>query len=81
MLDKMSKIRINTLIIFIFTLTTTGFAMAYEEPKYNIVKTYQEFEIRKYDDRLAVEIEYSMKIQDFDIYLNISQEQILILIK
>lgn len=65
MLDKMSKIRINTLIIFIFTLTTTGFAMAYEEPKYNIVKTYQEFEIRKYDDRLAVEIEYSNEDSGF----------------
>ena len=61
----MSKIRINTLIIFIFTLTTTGFAMAYEEPKYNIVKTYQEFEIRKYDDRLAVEIEYSNEDSGF----------------
>ena len=65
MLEKMSKIRINTLIIFIFTLTTTGFAMAYEEPKYNIVKTYQEFEIRKYDDRLAVEIEYSNEDSGF----------------
>ena len=65
MLDKMSKIRINTLIIFIFTLTTTGFAMAYEEPKYNIIKTYQEFEIRKYDDRLAVEIEYSNEDSGF----------------
>ena len=65
MLDKMSKIRINTLIIFIFTLTTTGFAMAYEEPKYKIIKTYQEFEIRKYDDRLAVEIEYSNEDSGF----------------
>ena len=61
----MSKIRINTLIIFIFTLTTTGFAMAYEEPKYKIIKTYQEFEIRKYDDRLAVEIEYSNEDSGF----------------
>ena len=61
----MSKIRINTLIIFIFTLTTIGFAMAYEEPKYKIIKTYQEFEIRKYDDRLAVEIEYSNEDSGF----------------
>jgi hypothetical protein len=65
MLDNMSKIRINTLILFIFTLTTTGFAMAYEEPKYKIIKTYQEFEIRKYDDRLAVEIEYSNEDSGF----------------
>ena len=61
----MSNSRINTLIIFIFTLTITGFAMAYEEPKYNIIKTYQEFEIRKYDDRLAVEIEYSNEDSGF----------------
>ena len=61
----MSKIRINTLILFIITLTTTGFAMAYEEPKYKIIKTYQEFEIRKYVDRLAVEIEYSNEDSGF----------------
>ena len=61
----MSQIRINTLILFIITLTTAGFAMAYEEPKYKIIKTYQEFEIRKYDDRLAVEIEYSNEDSGF----------------
>ena len=61
----MNKIRINTVILFIFTLTTTGFAMAYEEPKYKIIKTYKEFEIRKYDDRLAVEIEYSNEDSGF----------------
>ena len=65
MLNKMNKIRINTLILFVFTLTTTGLAMAYEEPKYKIIKTYQEFEIRKYDDRLAVEIEYSNEDSGF----------------
>ena len=61
----MSQMRISTLILFIITLTTTGFAMAYEEPKYKIIKTYQEFEIRKYDDRLAVEIEYSNEDSGF----------------
>ena len=47
MLDKMNKIRINTLILFIFTLTTTGLAMAYEEPRYKIIKTYQELRKNK----------------------------------
>ena len=61
----MSQIRINTLILLIITLTTAGFAMAYEEPRYKIIKTYQEFEIRKYDDRLAVEIEYSNEDSGF----------------
>jgi hypothetical protein len=39
--------------------------MAYEEPKYNIIETYDEYEIRKYDDRVAVEIEYTNEDSGF----------------
>ena len=61
----MSRNGINNLIIFIIILTTSGFAMAYEEPRYKIIETIEEFEIRKYDNRLAVEIEYSNEDSGF----------------
>ena len=61
----MIKKRINTLIISLLILTATKLTMAYEELKYNIVETYDEYEIRKYDDRLAVEIEYTKQDSGF----------------
>ena len=61
----MIKKRINTLIISLLILSATKLTMAYEEPKYNIIETYDEYEIRKYDDRVAVEIEYTNEDSGF----------------
>jgi len=44
--------------------------MAYEEPKYQIIKSKDIYEIREYGDRLAVEIEYSNEESGFRYLFN-----------
>tara|TARA_S200000501_G_scaffold4090_1_gene3549 strand:- start:1129 stop:1674 length:546 start_codon:yes stop_codon:yes gene_type:complete len=44
--------------------------MSYEEPKYKTIKTSDVYEIREYDDRLAVEIEYSNEDSGFRYLFN-----------
>ena len=43
------------LVILISILTLSSQTMAYEEANYEVVKENQEYEIRKYSDRLVVE--------------------------
>ncbi len=43
------------LLILAFLITLFGAAMAYEEPKYELIKSTAIYEIRKYEDRLAVQ--------------------------
>ena len=43
------------LVILISILTLSSQAMAYEEANYEVVKENQEYEIRKYSDRLVIE--------------------------
>ena len=45
-----------TLTIFFLS---TGNAMAYEEPEYKLIKSTDVYEIRQYDDRLAVKTTHS----------------------
>ena len=44
--------------------------MALEEPKYQIIKSNKNYEIRKYKDRLAVEVEYSNEDSGFRYLFN-----------
>ena len=43
------------LVILISILTLSSQTMAYEEANYEVVKEIQEYEIRKYSDRLVIE--------------------------
>lgn len=43
------------LLTLAFLITLFGAAMAYEEPKYELIKSTAIYEIRKYGDRLAVQ--------------------------
>jgi len=43
------------LVTLAFQITLFGAAMAYEEPKYELIKSTAIYEIRKYGDRLAVQ--------------------------
>lgn len=43
------------LLTLAFQITLFGAAMAYEEPKYELIKSTAIYEIRKYGDRLAVQ--------------------------
>ena len=43
------------LVILISILTLSSQTMAYEEANYEVVKENQEYEIRKYSDRLVIE--------------------------
>jgi len=61
----MIKISKYSLIITLITIVTTNTAMGYEEPKYKIIKSTKDYEIRKYEDRLAVEVEYSNEDSGF----------------
>ena len=61
----MIKISKYFLIITLITIITTNIPMGYEEPKYNIIKSTENYEIRKYEDRLAVEVEYSKENSGF----------------
>ena len=61
----MIKISKYPLIIALFTIIYTNISMALEEPKYQIIKSNKNYEIRKYKDRLAAEVEYSNEDSGF----------------
>ena len=44
--------------------------MALEEPNYKIIKSGENYEIRKYSDRLAVEVEFSSEDSGFNYLFN-----------
>ena len=67
---SMTKINKYSLIIALFTIINTNISMAYEEPKYQIVKSNGNYEIRKYLSRLAVEINYSSEDSGFKYLFN-----------
>ena len=50
----MIKISKYSLIIALFTIIYTNISMALEEPKYQILKSNEKYELRKYNDRLSV---------------------------
>ena len=58
------------LIIALFTIICTNISMALEEPKYQILKSNGKYEVRKYNDRLAVEVEYSSEDSGFRYLFN-----------
>ena len=58
------------LIILLFNIFSIKQTMSYEEPKYKTIKTTDVYEIREYDDRLAVEIEYSNQDSGFRYLFN-----------
>ena len=66
-----------TIIIAFITIFYTNISMALEEPTYSIVKSNENYEIRKYSDRLAVEVEFSSENSGFRYLFNyISGENI-----
>ena len=58
------------LIIALFIIIYTNISMALEEPKYQILKSNNDYEIRKYSDRLAVEVTYSNEDSGFRYLFN-----------
>ena len=58
------------LIIALFIIIYNNISMALEEPKYQILKSNKNYEIRKYNDRLAVEITYSNEDSGFRYLFN-----------
>ena len=54
--------RLNFFLIILFTYSNV---MAYEEPSYNIVHQTDVYEIRHYDDRLAVQATYTNQNSSF----------------
>ena len=66
----MIKISKYPLIIALFTIIYTNISMALEEPKYQILKSNGKYEVRKYSDRLAVEVEYSSEDSGFRYLFN-----------
>ena len=58
------------LIIALFIIFNTNLSMALEEPAYKIIKSYKGYEIRKYDDRLAVEVEFASEDSGFNYLFN-----------
>ena len=66
----MIKIIKYCLIILLFNIFSIKQTMSYEEPKYKTIKTTDVYEIREYDDRLAVEIEYSNEDSGFRYLFN-----------
>ena len=66
----MIKISKYPLIIALFTIIYTNISMALEEPVYKIIKSTQNYEIRKYSDRLAVEVEFSSESSGFRYLFN-----------
>ena len=59
-----------TIIIAFITIFYTNISMALEEPAYKIIKSYEGYEIRKYDDRLAVEVEFRSEDSGFNYLFN-----------
>tara|TARA_B100000579_G_scaffold346429_1_gene299325 strand:- start:49 stop:660 length:612 start_codon:yes stop_codon:yes gene_type:complete len=66
----MIKISKYPLIIALLIIIYTNISMALEEPKYQIIKSNKNYEIRKYKDRLAVEVEYSNEDSGFRYLFN-----------
>ena len=66
----MIKIIKYCLIILLFNIFSIKQTMSYEEPIYKTIKTSDVYEIREYDDRLAVEIEYSNEDSGFRYLFN-----------
>ena len=66
----MIKISKYPLIIALFTIIYTNISMALEEPKYKILKSNGKYEVRKYNDRLVVEVEYSSEDSGFRYLFN-----------
>ena len=66
----MIKISKYPLIIALFTIIYTNISMALEEPVYKIIKSTKNYEIRKYSDRLAVEVEFSSESSGFRYLFN-----------
>ena len=66
----MVKILKFALIILFFTIINTEITMALEEPKYKIVKSNKDYEIRKYNNRLAIQTEYSYENSGFRYLFN-----------
>lgn len=58
------------LIIALFIIIYTNISMALEEPKYQILKSNSNYEIREYNDRLAVEVTYSNEDSGFRYLFN-----------
>ena len=58
------------LIIALFIIFNTNLSMALEEPAYKIIKSYKGYDIRKYDDRLAVEVEFASEDSGFNYLFN-----------
>lgn len=58
------------LIIALFIIIYTNISMALEEPKYQILKSNSNYEIREYNDRLAVEVTYSDEDSGFRYLFN-----------
>ena len=58
------------LIIALFILIYTNISMALEEPKFQILKSNNNYEIREYSDRLAVEVTYSNQDSGFRYLFN-----------
>ena len=58
------------LIIALFIIFNTNLSMALEEPSHKIIKSYKGYEIRKYDDRLAVEVEFTSEDSGFNYLFN-----------
>ena len=59
-----------TLVITLFTLINTNISMALEEPSYEIIRSNADYEIRKYGDRLAVEVEFTNESSGFRYLFN-----------
>ena len=64
---KKSKFSLK-LILLLFLISKL--AMALEEPEFVIIKSFSEYEIRKYKDRLAVQVEYSNNDRGFQYLFN-----------
>ena len=64
---KKSKFSLK-LILLLFLISKL--AMALEEPEFVIIKSFSEYEIRKYKDRLVVQVEYSNNDRGFQYLFN-----------
>ncbi|MDC0232988.1 heme-binding protein [Pelagibacteraceae bacterium] len=58
------------LIIALIVIFYSNISMSLEEPTYNIIKSSEKYEIRKYKDRLAVEVEFSSEESGFRYLFN-----------
>ena len=54
-LEKIKQVYKLISVSFLIQLTYIGSAMAYEEPNYRLIKSTNVYEIRYYEDRLAVQ--------------------------